>query len=705
MLSSFLFTLGCGGSAPSQQSLIEQARRRKEAQLAAGEIPPGSEEEKAAEAEAEAAKQKRTIQPRVKSKIRPAKRTTSSSAKAAEKEESADDKKSAEKQEADGNGAEKAGSDGPDEATSGDEAVQRSIKNLKTIGQAILKYVDQHGAYPARREVRRRPSLSWRVSILPQLGYQQLFEKFKLDEPWDSPHNKKLLSEIPPVYQAPDRPDEKTNYLSLDGLLLGTEVEQSPDRMARDGVDATIAVVEADNAVEWTKPESLHVVPSEPNRGLTQRRKAGFLALMADGKVRLIKHGTHIRELLNLFSYRGDDRVELPSHPIATLDLVQGRAKAASAQQSPSGDPAQVAGTGAPAQSSPSAASGNDRRNSKTDVDPLANPSANFLAASDEAMALGRERDAMMYFYAHALTSDPADPWVDQMKWIPGLSRPGVVIRWGVGIEFRGPPNRADRANDPDSAINDLAEDVGQGALRELEVRAARGWFGSLTDPRRIGKSNRRSRLRRGRGSKFEPTLMSPSITFLGVGNTTRQIFILADEQQVDFILVMEVDVRSAARSDVESSDIRLELYDGRSHQTISGYRSVKVNTIKLERARKDPTLVNPLEEAIEAHEEYLDENCRLSPLPEMKPEHAAGRVQALQSGRYENPLPILTEIRYYYLKDLIPLNQLLAAFQQILGEQQGADLAAGKYDDRVEVLKPWLPDEDHFVLQDFRRR
>src|SRR5437879_3096759 len=42
------------------------------------------------------------------------------------------------------------------------------------------------------------PLLSWRVSLLPYIEEQELYKQFKLDEPWDSPHNIRLLPHMPP---------------------------------------------------------------------------------------------------------------------------------------------------------------------------------------------------------------------------------------------------------------------------------------------------------------------------------------------------------------------------------------------------------------------------------------------------------------------------------------------------------------------------
>jgi|GEM_PF-6738935 len=48
------------------------------------------------------------------------------------------------------------------------------------------------------------PGLSQRVWLLPALGEEVLYQKFHLDEPWDSPHNSQLIPEMPAIYRTPD---------------------------------------------------------------------------------------------------------------------------------------------------------------------------------------------------------------------------------------------------------------------------------------------------------------------------------------------------------------------------------------------------------------------------------------------------------------------------------------------------------------------
>src|ERR1700731_3796855 len=89
------------------------------------------------------------------------------------------------------------------------EAARRAqcTNNLKQIGLAFHNYHSANNAFPraAITDKQGKPVLSWRVAILPYIEQQELYKKFKRDEPWDSPHNKALLKEVPTTYVCPSR--------------------------------------------------------------------------------------------------------------------------------------------------------------------------------------------------------------------------------------------------------------------------------------------------------------------------------------------------------------------------------------------------------------------------------------------------------------------------------------------------------------------
>src|SRR5439155_278636 len=74
-----------------------------------------------------------------------------------------------------------------------------SMNNLKQIGLAMHGYHDVNAGFPMAGhpgpknlgKPNAQPLLSWRVYILPYVEQINLYNQFKLDEPWDSEHNKK----------------------------------------------------------------------------------------------------------------------------------------------------------------------------------------------------------------------------------------------------------------------------------------------------------------------------------------------------------------------------------------------------------------------------------------------------------------------------------------------------------------------------------
>jgi hypothetical protein len=177
------------------------------------------------------------------------------------------------------------------------EAARRtgSANNLKQIGLAMHNFHDVYGKFPpaAKVDADGKPLLSWRVHILPFVEAQDLYEKFHLDEPWDSEHNRPLIEQMPIAYQNPNLPasEGKTNYLAVTGP--GTAFAKKDGTRIRDFTDGTsnsILVVEAnaDRAVIWTKPDDLTFDPQQPLAGLGGLRPGGFQALLADGSVQFV---------------------------------------------------------------------------------------------------------------------------------------------------------------------------------------------------------------------------------------------------------------------------------------------------------------------------------------------------------------------------------------------------------------------------------
>jgi RNA polymerase sigma factor (sigma-70 family) len=168
----------------------------------------------------------------------------------------------------------------------------RSMNNLKQIGLAMHNYMDVSGHFPAPAIYSKtgKALLSWRVAILPYLEQDALYRQFHLDEPWDSPHNKRLLGEMPRVYAVPDNMNwivsPETNYQVFVGPGAGFEKRKGM-RIGdlTDGMSNTILAIEASTSVPWTKPEDLEYEPEGPLPELGGMFPQVFPALMFDGSV------------------------------------------------------------------------------------------------------------------------------------------------------------------------------------------------------------------------------------------------------------------------------------------------------------------------------------------------------------------------------------------------------------------------------------
>src|SRR5262249_40169050 len=142
-----------------------------------------------------------------------------------------------------------------------------------------------------------KPLLSWRVAILPYIEEDTLYQEFKLDEPWDSEHNKKLIARMPKMYQSANaklNAEYKTVFLgpvmSKDfgpgGSIFAPHLRKGlslAQVAAADGAPYTIALVRAndDAAAAWTKPEDLVIDPKEPLRGIIRPRSEPIVVGMA----------------------------------------------------------------------------------------------------------------------------------------------------------------------------------------------------------------------------------------------------------------------------------------------------------------------------------------------------------------------------------------------------------------------------------------
>jgi hypothetical protein len=192
----------------------------------------------------------------------------------------------------------------------------RTINNLKFMGLAMHNFTARNGGRLPAAAIRKgdKPLLSWRVAILPFLGEYALYERFRLDEAWDSPHNEALLKEMPRVYAAvapKDTPPYSTYYQGFVGpgsLFDGEEGTRIADVI--DAIRPTLMIVEAAHPVLWTKPEDVPYDAAKPLPTLGGQFEDGTYAVFADGSARFLSRRIAPETLRALITQRRppDDR-------------------------------------------------------------------------------------------------------------------------------------------------------------------------------------------------------------------------------------------------------------------------------------------------------------------------------------------------------------------------------------------------------------
>jgi hypothetical protein len=155
--------------------------------------------------------------------------------------------------------------------------------------------------------------LSWRVLLLPYLEEGDLFQQFKLDEPWDSAHNKKLLSRMPAVLAAPGLENAKKAHATVYQVFTGKGTVFEGAQGVRfqdilDGTSNTILIAEAARAVPWTKPEDLPYDAAKALPKLGGIWPDGFHVALADGSTHFIRADFDAR-LFRLAITRADGEV------------------------------------------------------------------------------------------------------------------------------------------------------------------------------------------------------------------------------------------------------------------------------------------------------------------------------------------------------------------------------------------------------------
>jgi len=200
-----------------------------------------------------------------------------------------------------------------------------ALRNLRVMVLGMHAYEACYACMPPRK----RNGLSWRVLILPWMDAkeQSLFKRFNLDEPWDSPHNLKLVEEMPDFFSSPGMSLPKGHTLfqvpySLEdaeptsaAIYFKDKGDWGPNvRDVKDGMSNTVCVVEVDpqESVPWTKPDDWEFDASNPVGNLKKTRLGEIFVALADGTLMILPDNISPNDFKGIVSREGGEEFTLP---------------------------------------------------------------------------------------------------------------------------------------------------------------------------------------------------------------------------------------------------------------------------------------------------------------------------------------------------------------------------------------------------------
>lgn len=173
-----------------------------------------------------------------------------------------------------------------------DEVHRQHTSSLSELLLALHNYHDVNNDVPvAITNADGKSLLSWRVALLPFIEQDNLFKRFKLDEPWDSEHNKTLIEQMPKIFEIEGVTAKAghTHYRTFVGekaaWMSGRPLKFST---FMDGLSNSAIFFQAAEPVIWTKPDELEFDGKMAVKSRLLFREGRTVIGMGDGMVRIV---------------------------------------------------------------------------------------------------------------------------------------------------------------------------------------------------------------------------------------------------------------------------------------------------------------------------------------------------------------------------------------------------------------------------------
>ena len=200
------------------------------------------------------------------------------------------------------------------------------ISNFRELALAIHNYYYTQKIMPPAYTIDEKGNKlhSWRVLLLPYLGYEELYSQIRLDEPWNSEYNKQFNDMVLPIFQChetafADHPKPVTTYAAVVGP--GAPFEENGKKLGliefSDGTSNTLLFVERATPVNWMEPtditfdEAVKGVGVSAN-GIAAPHQGGGNCAFCDGSTRFLPADIKPEVLRAVLTRSGGESVSFP---------------------------------------------------------------------------------------------------------------------------------------------------------------------------------------------------------------------------------------------------------------------------------------------------------------------------------------------------------------------------------------------------------
>jgi hypothetical protein len=187
------------------------------------------------------------------------------------------------------------------------------------IAGACLAYEEDHGTLPPAyiADESGKAMHSWRVLLLPYLGYDELYSLYDFSEAWNGPNNSRLAEMMPPVYRCPGyRGSHRytTSYVAVVGPETAWRGDKGvPLGEVTDYGSETVLIVEvADSDINWMEPrdmsfeQALAGVNVDMRHGISSYHRGGAFCGFLYGSA-FLRDGTPPETLKALLTISGGE--------------------------------------------------------------------------------------------------------------------------------------------------------------------------------------------------------------------------------------------------------------------------------------------------------------------------------------------------------------------------------------------------------------